>query len=73
MTKLLEKAIAKASELGGKLPDQKQDKLAGNILEMLENLEDAEELRQAKQEEDELIPWEQVVADYKGSHPEADV
>ncbi len=30
------------------------------LLKLLEDLEDTEELRQAIQEEDEVIPWEQV-------------
>lgn len=43
------------------------------LITLLEDLEDAEEMGQARQEEDELIPWEQVVSDYKTSHPETDV
>jgi hypothetical protein len=42
------------------------------VLELLEDLDDAEEMRQARQEEDELVPWEQVKADYKAAHPDAD-
>lgn len=43
------------------------------LITLLEDLEDAEEMAQAHQEDDELIPWEQVVSDYKNAHPEADV
>jgi hypothetical protein len=43
------------------------------LITLLEDLEDAEEMGQARQEEDELIPWGQVVSDYKTSHPETDV
>jgi hypothetical protein len=35
------------------------------VLELLEDLEDDEELRRARQEKDQLIPWERVQADYK--------
>jgi hypothetical protein len=43
------------------------------LLDLLEDLEDAAEMEQTRYEDDELIPWEQVVADYRTSHPEADV
>ena len=43
------------------------------VLELLEDLEDDEELRRARREKDQLIPWEQVQADYKVAHPDADV
>ncbi len=43
------------------------------LITLLEDLEDAEEITQASQEEDELIPWEQVVSDYKATHSETDV
>ncbi len=38
--------------------------LAKTLIAVIEDLEDAEELRQAKGEEDELIPWKQVKAEY---------
>ena len=41
---------------------------------LLEDLEDAAEIAQARQEEDELFDWEQVVADYQAAHSaESDV
>ena len=40
MTKLLEEAIARTSELGAKLSDQEQEKLAVVIIGMLEGLKD---------------------------------
>lgn len=43
------------------------------IVSLLEDVEDAAELRQAREEEDELIPWEQVKAEYLAAHSEADV
>jgi hypothetical protein len=43
------------------------------LLDLLEDLEDAAEMEQARDEDDELIPWEQVVADYQTGHPDADV
>lgn len=43
------------------------------LLALLEDLEDAAEMEQARQEDDELIPWEQVVADYKANHPEFEI
>ena len=33
------------------------------ILTLLEDLEDAEEIRRAREEDEETIPWEQVMAD----------
>jgi len=33
------------------------------ILTMLEDLEDAEEIRRAREEDEETIPWEQVKVD----------
>ena len=41
------------------------------LLEALEDREDAEEMRKARDEEDELIPWQQVVAEYQAEHPDA--
>jgi hypothetical protein len=35
------------------------------LLILLEDLEDAEELRQARQEDDEIIPWEQAKAELR--------
>ncbi len=43
------------------------------LITLLEDIEDAEEMAQARQEEDELIPWEQVISDYKATHPEPNV
>jgi hypothetical protein len=43
------------------------------VLELLEDLEDAADMRQARQEEDDLIPWEEVKAGYEASHPNADL
>jgi hypothetical protein len=36
---------------------------------LLEDLEDAAEIDMARQEDDELFDWEQVVADYQSKHP----
>jgi PHD/YefM family antitoxin component YafN of YafNO toxin-antitoxin module len=33
------------------------------ILTLLEDLEDAEEIRRAREEDEETVPWEQVKAD----------
>jgi hypothetical protein len=43
------------------------------LLGLLEDMEDAADMEQARHEDDKLIPWEQVKTDYKASHPEADV
>ncbi len=43
------------------------------ILTLLEDIEDAYELRQAKQEQEELVDWETVVADYTKTHPDAEL
>ncbi len=40
---------------------------------LLEDLEDVDDIKQVAQDDDELIPWEQVVSDYKTIHPNADV
>jgi hypothetical protein len=47
--------------------------LAKTLVEIIEDLEDAEELRQAKEEEDVLIPWEQIKAGYWAEHPDEEV
>ena len=41
------------------------------LIEALEDIEDAEEMLQARDEQDDLIPWEQVVQEYKAEHPDA--
>jgi hypothetical protein len=40
------------------------------IVGWLEDLEDAAELEQARQEDDENISWDQVKADYAARHPQ---
>ena len=40
------------------------------IVGWLEDLEDATELEQARQEDDENISWDQVKADYAARHPQ---
>lgn len=40
------------------------------IVSLLEDLEDAEEMRRALQEEDDLVPWEDVKANYWAAHPD---
>jgi hypothetical protein len=40
------------------------------IVDWLEDLEDAAELEQARQEDDENISWDQVKADYADRHPQ---
>lgn len=40
------------------------------LLTLLEDLEDAEEIEQIRHQEDELIPWEQVKAEYLAEHPD---
>lgn len=43
------------------------------ILEALEDAEDAQEMRGARDEEDELISWQQVVAEYQAKQSDAQV
>lgn len=43
------------------------------LITLLEDLEDSEEIELAREEDDELISWEQIVSDYKTTHSEADV
>ena len=38
------------------------------LRELLENLEDSAEIEQARQEDDEVFEWEQVVSDYQLKH-----
>jgi hypothetical protein len=40
------------------------------LVALLEDLEDAAELKQARQEDDILVDWEEVVAGYSSAHPE---
>jgi hypothetical protein len=40
------------------------------LMALLEDLEDAAELKQARQEDDILVDWEEVVAGYLSDHPE---
>ena len=41
------------------------------IIEALEDIKDAEELRLARDEDDEVAPWPQVVEEYQAEHPDA--
>ena len=43
------------------------------VVEALEDIEDAQEMRLARDEKDELIRWQQVVAEYRTEHPDANV
>jgi hypothetical protein len=38
------------------------------LQEMLEDLADMAEIEQARQEQEETIPWEQVVTEYQSTH-----
>lgn len=44
-----------------------------NIMELLEDMQDAIELTEARQEKEELIPWEQVKAEYLAENPKDDI
>ncbi|MBN1933749.1 MAG: hypothetical protein JW934_03740, partial [Anaerolineae bacterium] len=43
------------------------------LIEALEDALDAADLLQTKEEEQELIPWEQVIAEYQAENPDAEV
>ena len=43
------------------------------LIEALEDIEDAEEMTQARDEQDDLISWQQVVKEYEAEHPDAQV
>ena len=43
------------------------------IIEALEDIEDADELRLARDEDDEVAPWHQVAEEYQAEHPDAKV
>ena len=44
-----------------------------HIVEVLEDAEDLDEMRLAREEQDDLIPWQQVVEEYQAEHPDAKV
>jgi len=41
------------------------------IIEALEDIEDAEELRLVRDEDDEVAPWHQVAEEYQAEHEES--
>jgi hypothetical protein len=43
-----------------------------DILTMLEDSEDAEEMRRARNEDDETVPLREVVARHTAAHPDAE-
>ncbi len=43
------------------------------LVTLMEDLEDAEEMQQARQVDEDLVSWEQVQAEYKAAHPDADL
>ena len=43
------------------------------LLTLMEDLEDAEEMQQARQVDEDLVPWERVQAEYRATHPDADL
>ena len=43
------------------------------LVTMMEDLEDAEEMQQARQTDEDLVPWERVQAEYRAAHPDADL
>lgn len=44
-----------------------------NIMDLLEEMQDTIELAKAHQEKEDLIPWEQVKAEYQAENPEDDL
>ena len=43
------------------------------LVTLMEGLEDAEEMHQARQVDEDLVSWERVQAEYKAAHPDADL
>ncbi|MDM8000623.1 MAG: hypothetical protein QUS33_11715 [Dehalococcoidia bacterium] len=43
------------------------------LVTLMEDLEDAEEMQQARQVDEEVVPWERVQAEYRVAHPDADL
>ncbi len=43
------------------------------LVTLMEDLEDAEEMQQARQGDEDLVSWEQVQAEYRAAHPDADL
>ena len=66
----LEISVERITDAEGKPKVVVDEALWDEILSLLEDLEDAEELKRARQEEDESIPWEEVKAKYLTAHPE---
>ena len=66
----LEISVERITDAEGKPKVILDQALWEEILSLLEDLEDAEELKRARQEEDESIPWEEVKVKYLTAHPE---
>jgi hypothetical protein len=43
------------------------------LVTLMEDLEDAEEMHQARQVDEDLISWERVQGEYRATHPDADL
>jgi hypothetical protein len=76
--KFLERVAQLAAQAAGEghtleIPANDAAELAKTLTEIIEDLEDEEELRRAKGEEDKLIPWEQVKAEYWAEHSDAEI
>jgi hypothetical protein len=66
----LEISVERITDAEGKSKVILDQALWEEILTLLEDLEDTEELRQARLEGGEFVPWEEVEAEILSSHPE---
>ncbi|HRQ38872.1 MAG TPA: hypothetical protein PLD25_13275 [Chloroflexota bacterium] len=65
---ILESAQIVLDSQGNRTAIQLDWQMWEQLQSLLEDLEDAAEIEMARQEEDDLFDWEQVVADYQAQH-----
>ena len=66
---ILESAQVVLDNQGNRTAIQLDWKMWEHLQALLENLEDAADIELARQENDELFDWEQIVADYQAKYP----
>lgn len=65
---ILESAKIVLDRQGNRTAIQLDWKTWEKLQELLEDLEDMEQIEAARQEDDDLFDWEDVVADYRAQH-----
>jgi hypothetical protein len=66
---IIESAQIVLDSQGNRMAIQLDWQMWEQLQALLEDLEDAAEIEVARQEEDDLFDWPQVVADYQAQHP----